>query len=75
MLVRLAFTVVLALALGIGTAHALVAESESVTNTRGYQLLRSGDFQGAITVFLENVIHVRFTDAYRGMALPVEARP
>jgi uncharacterized membrane protein len=56
MRVRLAaVTAVIALGLGIGTASAMVAEPESVTNTRGYRLLKDGDIQAAIAVFQQNV--------------------
>src|SRR5688572_11968308 len=54
MKVPLAVTAVLAFGLGIGSAYALEAESEAAANKRGYQLLRSGDVQGAIAVFEEN---------------------
>jgi hypothetical protein len=55
MRVRLAVTVVLALLLGVGSAYALVAETETAINRRGYQLLRSGDVKAAIAVFQQNV--------------------
>lgn len=53
MKIRLAVTVALGLGLGIGSAFAL-PESEIAANKRGYQLLRSGDVQGAIAVFQLN---------------------
>jgi uncharacterized membrane protein len=54
MKMRLVVTVLLAFGFGVASAHASVAESETAANTRGYQLLRSGDVQGAIAVFLQN---------------------
>ena len=53
--VAFAFAAAAAAALGLFAPRAGAVENERVLNTRGYELLRKGDVQGAIRVFQRNV--------------------
>ena len=54
MRIRVAFAVV-AVVVGLSAAPAEAVENEKVLNSRGYELLRKGDVEGAIRVFQRNV--------------------